>query len=288
MEEEALFGDFDDTPPPPAKRSRPATAAAPTGSEARGGCSLPRAFAHLQHEAVVSISFRGMADEERLRLEEVLRECVVVPRKSGRPPSTDDDTIGTPQIAAADTVHYFQAYAADYAGASGPEAAVAAPCPQYERLLPTPLPLPPKPSAEVSGGSIRASGSGGRGGGRGGGRRQSGIGFGGRYFDPVPSSFTPGVLSAELRELLGMREGEPPPYLFRMQQMGYPPGYMHDPEAARADEAPLILHEHSATAAPAAPADAPQSRLVPMVDLPGLNAPPPPGSDPWAWGWGRR
>ena len=160
MEEEALFGDFDDTPPPPAKRSRPATAAAPMGSEARGGCSLPRAFAHLQHEAVVSISFRGMADEERLRLEEVLRECVVVPRKSGRPPSTDDDTIGTPQIAAADTVHYFQAYAADYAGASGPEAAVAAPCPQYERLLPTPLPLPPKSSAEVSGGSIRASGGG--------------------------------------------------------------------------------------------------------------------------------
>ena len=108
MEEEALFGDFDDSPPPPAKRSRPA-AAAPIGSEARGGSSLPLAFAHLHHEAVVSISFRGMADQERLRLEEVLRECVVVSRKGGTPHSTDDDTVGTPQIAAADTVHYFRA-----------------------------------------------------------------------------------------------------------------------------------------------------------------------------------
>ena len=32
-----------------------------------------------------------------------------------------------------------------------------------------------------------------------------------------------GELSAELQAMLGMRAGEPPPYLPRMQQLGYPP-----------------------------------------------------------------
>ncbi|MEE3215838.1 MAG: hypothetical protein VX259_09750, partial [Pseudomonadota bacterium] len=45
-------------------------------------------------------------------------------------------------------------------------------------------------------------------------------GFQGRYFDAEPSGGTPGVLSAELRALLGIGEHDPPQYLARMRNLG--------------------------------------------------------------------
>ncbi len=39
------------------------------------------------------------------------------------------------------------------------------------------------------------------------------------------SDLKPGVLSEELHNAMGLRLEEPPPWLFRMRQMGYPPGY---------------------------------------------------------------
>ena len=39
------------------------------------------------------------------------------------------------------------------------------------------------------------------------------------------ADLAPGLLSQELREALGIAAGAPPPWLHRMQALGYPPGY---------------------------------------------------------------
>ena len=193
-----------------------------------------------------------------------------------------------PGVPAAGTVHFFQAYTADYAGAPNVEALIAAPL-QYDRLAVPPLPLSPTESAAAQRGR---SGGRGNGTGRSKGRRASGFGFGGRYFDASPAAATPGLLSAELRAILGMRDGDPPPYLPRMQQLGYPPGYLGDPDAVLPEDEPLVLHESQAPDGEAVNraqngATRRSKVAVPTVDFPGLNVPPPPGADLVAWGWQR-
>ena len=80
--------------------------------------------------------------------------------------------------------------------------------------------------------------------------------FGDIYFEGkenIPSSrnIKPGQLSQKLREALGMLDGGPPPWLFKMQKIGPPPSY-------------------------------------PNLKIPGLNAPLPPkakwGDQPGGWG----
>ncbi len=39
------------------------------------------------------------------------------------------------------------------------------------------------------------------------------------------SDLEPGVLSQELQATMGLKSEDPPPWLHRMRQMGYPPGY---------------------------------------------------------------
>ena len=104
------------------------------------------------------------------------------------------------------------------------------------------------------------------------------------------------MLSAELRSLLGIGPTDPPPYLRRMQELGYPPGYVGVPPAADggddaagaggAEEA-LTWHLQPGQHVPGAAASAgpPASAPVPLVQFPGLNAPPPHGAEPAAWGW---
>ncbi|KAL7175765.1 hypothetical protein ACSBR2_029371 [Camellia fascicularis] len=53
---------------------------------------------------------------------------------------------------------------------------------------------------------------------------------GGKY-----DGLRPGVLEAETRKLLGLGELDPPPWLNRMRQMGYPPGYL-DPEVEEQEQ----------------------------------------------------
>ncbi|MBA0844044.1 hypothetical protein Goarm_001172 [Gossypium armourianum] len=48
---------------------------------------------------------------------------------------------------------------------------------------------------------------------------------GGKYDD-----LKPGVLGAETRQLLGLGEFDPPPWLNRMREIGYPPGYLDKDE----------------------------------------------------------
>ncbi|CAL5415136.1 unnamed protein product [Camellia sinensis] len=58
---------------------------------------------------------------------------------------------------------------------------------------------------------------------------------GGKY-----DGLRPGVLDAETRKLLGLGELDPPPWLNRMRQMGYPPGYLVTVNGVTYDEPGMI------------------------------------------------
>lgn len=297
--DEDLFDAFDDAPAaPPAKRIRADNSArsSPAPPPVQAPNALPPAFVHLDSEAIASIHFRGMADECRAQIEDAMCNASVANAATrSRPrltPDTERAANGT--IAAAGVVHFFQSFTADFAGASSIKSAVSGPKTLYERL-----PMEPLPWGRGEAGAAASAGGRGNGGGRRGppprGTPRRGPALSsGRYFDSAPTAFTPGVLSPALRQLLGMREGDPPPYLGRMQQLGYPPGYVGDPEAAPPEDTPLELYESDAAAADALRAadgrgEAAQRRpRVPLHDFPGLNVPPPPGTDPRAWGWFRR
>ena len=299
----------------------PAPAAA-VASANEDGSSVPSprasGFGHLHSECIASVNFHGIDDDTRSQLEQVLRDAVLAPAKRQK---LAEPTCGA---APAGVVHFFQAFCADYAGASSAAAAaITAAQPQYERLLSEPLPLARLRAKAISGGRTVAGGrgvgrSGGRGGGNGAGRVASSLtAFNGRYYDAEPT-VRPGALSAELRALLGMREGDPPPYLRRMQQLGYPPGYLGDPSARGETLLELIDDEATPAAAPAAEAggrtdetraasggmsarlsiessgsaamSAAAQRLtprrhVPLVDFPGVNVPPPPDAHLPSWNW---
>jgi hypothetical protein len=287
-------------------------------------------------------------------------------------------------------VHYCQAYCIDWQGEASASDAAGLPTPQYSVLLSTPLPLPPRlpacspsacfncgkeghqsrscpmPKAAVPLFSAPTKT----------GPRKAPT-FKGRYFDPEPmsGSMAPGLLSAELQDMLGMRPLDPPPYLSRMQRVGFPPAYVGkasptsagegtpvgnptpaspagvtgangEPEAAssRIDAAGVKIDAVGAETASAALETAPASEMnpadlflkmyreapgapsgvaaapgagmdvekglslptvgaagegpggkgpggnaqavaAPMVQLPGLNAPPPQGADWRRWGW---
>ena len=179
-----------------------------------------------------------------------------------------------------------EAFTADYAGASSIAAAATCPKPSYEMLLFAPLHgyTTNAPTGGKGKGARTGGHSSGRSGGRGG---RSAITFRGRYFDAPPGAATPGALSSELRALLGMREGDPPPCLHRMRQLGYPPGYLGDLDARPFEDAPLEMYAAGAGSSTSGQGEgaAKHSRLVPTVDFPGLNVPPPPGADLCAWGW---
>lgn len=55
-----------------------------------------------------------------------------------------------------------------------------------------------------------------------------------RYYQNSPGGkfddLRPGILGNEIRQLLGIGELDPPPWLNRMRELGYPPGYLEDQE----------------------------------------------------------
>jgi hypothetical protein len=201
-----------------------------------------------------------------------------------------------------------ESYAADYAGATSAAAAAAYPRPAYDLTEAPPLPMAEGGAAVATPTSVgQRGGGGGRGGGRGSGRGRPAVSFHGRYFDAPPSAVNPGALSAELRSLLGMREGDPPPYLQRMRMLGYPPGYLGGPNAAAHEDAPLEMHQQNGHADQRRCMDPDRdavrqgggggggghalaqrqraTTVLPTVEFPGLNAPPPPGADLELLGW---
>ena len=220
-------------------------------TDAAKGCALPFRLQHLESERLASISYARLSHHDRVTLEQLLSAAV-----------TEEE------VSSEGAVHYFQAYCVDFLGAPSATAAAAMPQPQYERLFDEPLPRAPAAPPRQP-------------------RRPSG--FQGRYFDAPEAAHTPGVLSAELRALLGIGPADPPPYLRRMRELGYPPGYMGVPSSAtngEAAEEELSWHTHAAEPAPGATGTAPsEQRPVPLVAFPGLNTPPPDGAEPNAWNW---
>ena len=184
------------------------------------------------------------------------------------------------EAARSGTVHYFQGYAVDHAGAASAREASEMSCPRYEVLVNEGRPL-----ADGDGGA--GGGAGGGGGSGRGGRRRGGGGFQGRFFDEEAAEPVPGVLSPDLRALLGIGPLQPPPYLYKMQALGYPPGYIGPPVAAADARAPLTFLD--AEPPPAANGNggggAHGAADVLQADFPGLNVPPPPGADLRLWNW---
>ncbi|KAL0540620.1 hypothetical protein IC582_020629 [Cucumis melo] len=103
---------------------------------------------------------------------------------------------------------------------------------------------------------------------------------GGKYDD-----LRPGTLDAETRQLLGLKELDPPPWLNRMRELGYPPGYL-DPEdedqpsgiTIYADEKTDEQEDGEITEAEYRK---PQKKM--SVEFPGINAPIPENADERLW-----
>ncbi|KNA03931.1 hypothetical protein SOVF_204530 [Spinacia oleracea] len=111
-----------------------------------------------------------------------------------------------------------------------------------------------------------------------------------RYYQDSPGGkyqgLKPGVLNEETRRLLGLGEFDPPPWLNRMREIGYPPGYLElededvpsgitifaDEEIKEDKEEGEILE--------AEVVETPQKK---SVEFPGMNAPIPNDADERVW-----
>ncbi|KAL3629539.1 hypothetical protein CASFOL_026761 [Castilleja foliolosa] len=107
---------------------------------------------------------------------------------------------------------------------------------------------------------------------------------GGKY-----EGLTPGVLDTETRLALGLRELDPPPWLNRMREMGYPPGYL-DVDVEDQPSGITIFGEEIVTAKEegeegeilgASHVQEPSKKMT--VEFPGINAPIPEKADGWLW-----
>ncbi|VVA94329.1 unnamed protein product [Arabis nemorensis] len=108
---------------------------------------------------------------------------------------------------------------------------------------------------------------------------------GGKY-----DGLKPGSLDAETRQLLGLRELDPPPWLHRMREIGYPPGYLvaeddhlsgitiFGEEDTKAEE--KVETEDGEISERASP---PEPEMKMTVEFPGINAPIPENADLWLW-----
>ncbi|CAH9102173.1 unnamed protein product [Cuscuta epithymum] len=113
-----------------------------------------------------------------------------------------------------------------------------------------------------------------------------------RYYQSSPKGkydgLRPGVLDFETRRLLGLKELDPPPWLNRMREMGYPPGYLDaDGEdmpsgiTIFADEELVVEETEEGEIPDMTHPDPPTKKM--SVEFPGVNAPIPKDADNWLW-----
>ncbi|CAA0832740.1 Proline-rich spliceosome-associated (PSP) family protein / zinc knuckle (CCHC-type) family protein [Striga hermonthica] len=105
---------------------------------------------------------------------------------------------------------------------------------------------------------------------------------GGKY-----DGLTPGVLDAETRRVLGLGELDPPPWLHRMRELGYPPGYL-DVDHEDQPSGIIIFGEEvekeegeEGEILDTGPTEI--SKKKKTIDFPGINAPIPKNADEWLW-----
>lgn len=110
-----------------------------------------------------------------------------------------------------------------------------------------------------------------------------------RYYQNSPrgmfDGLKPGCLAAETRTLLGIGELDPPPWLYRMRKLGYPPGYLDFEEEDKTSGITIYTDEKE---------DKENDELMFKLDnkepqkkmsvyFPGINAPIPENGDQIRW-----
>ncbi|XP_052203045.1 uncharacterized protein LOC127808508 [Diospyros lotus] len=114
-----------------------------------------------------------------------------------------------------------------------------------------------------------------------------------RYYQTSPGGkydgLKPGVLEAETRQLLGLGELDPPPWLNRMREIGYPPGYL-DPQDEDQPSGIIIFTEEDSMEekedGEILETNIPQPPRKMSVKFPGVNAPIPEKADENRWAAG--
>ncbi|GLU10823.1 hypothetical protein SLE2022_276040 [Rubroshorea leprosula] len=111
---------------------------------------------------------------------------------------------------------------------------------------------------------------------------------GGKFDDLKPASLT-----AETRQLLGLGEFDPPPWLNRMREIGYPPGYLDLDDEDQPSG--IIIYtdgvfvegqedgEISEMKDETIDSERPNKRRKMTIEFPGINAPIPEGADAKRW-----
>ncbi|CAF2138636.1 unnamed protein product [Brassica napus] len=112
---------------------------------------------------------------------------------------------------------------------------------------------------------------------------------GGKY-----DGLKPGSLDPETRQVLGLGELDPPPWLHRMREIGYPPGYLaveedhlsgitifDEEETEPPEEGEVKAEDGEILEVAASSSEPPQMKMT--VEFPGINAPIPENADVWLW-----
>ncbi|KAB1211066.1 Zinc finger CCHC domain-containing protein 8 [Morella rubra] len=114
-----------------------------------------------------------------------------------------------------------------------------------------------------------------------------------RYYQNTPGGkydgLRPGALNAETRHLLGLGELDPPPWLHRMREIGYPPGYL-DPDDEDQPSGITIYadgeNKEEQEDGEIIETDYPEPQRKMTVQFPGVNAPIPENADERLWAAG--
>ncbi|CAL5385606.1 unnamed protein product [Camellia sinensis] len=111
-----------------------------------------------------------------------------------------------------------------------------------------------------------------------------------RYYQDSPrgkyDGLKPGVLDAETRQLLGLGELDPPPWLNRMRELGYPPGYLDHDNEDQPSGIKIFGDEETKEETEDGEildTDYPELPKKKSIEFPGINAPIPENADERRW-----
>ncbi|KAK9750517.1 hypothetical protein RND81_02G202400 [Saponaria officinalis] len=110
-----------------------------------------------------------------------------------------------------------------------------------------------------------------------------------RYYQDSPrgkyDGLVPGALSVETRKLMGLGELDPPPWLNRMRELGYPPGYLDLQEEDQPSGIAIFGGDETQVGDVRndPPLDPQKTKKKEMIDFPGINAPIPKNADQNLW-----
>lgn len=109
-----------------------------------------------------------------------------------------------------------------------------------------------------------------------------------RYYQNTPrgkyDGLKPGALDAETRKLLGLAELDPPPWLSRMRELGYPPGYLDIEDSDQPSGITIFDDDESSKQKEKiSKLDVLEPGRTMSVSFPGINAPIPEDAEQSRW-----